>query len=270
MTDLRTLTDAFAELERRADAASNVVPAGRLLELRRRRGASASRLLAVAATAAMVVGLAAGSALLASVGSGSGVDAPAAGSSTAPPPSTAAPPSSTEPPPPSAEAPPSLVPNNSIPGDGADLAARFTAVLGGSATFTRIESGPVARPPEPGATTARGIGIGGELTASGVSGTFDLAIYTTSPVDLLMCNDPTSCINRTLDDGSTLWAEQAPTKGVPGGITNWACLVTADGRTINLHVFNTRSKDGGSLEVLAPQPPLSVDQMIPIVTSDRW
>ena len=46
-------------------------------------------------------------------------------------------------------------------------------------------------------------------------------------------------------------------------------LIRADRVEFLMHVSNERDPKGESA-VLAPQPPLSTDQMLGIVTSDRW
>ncbi|HEV8558432.1 MAG TPA: hypothetical protein VGR06_18835 [Actinophytocola sp.] len=133
MTDLHTLTDAFTELERRADA----VTAGTPFPLApRRTERPRSRLVPVAATVVAVAGLAAGVALLAP-GDNSG---PQSGSA---PPGTS---TITQPPTTSAKPP-------AIPRTPEELADRFRAALGGTATFTVTDSGAgaavVTLPPPP-------------------------------------------------------------------------------------------------------------------------
>jgi hypothetical protein len=46
-------------------------------------------------------------------------------------------------------------------------------------------------------------------------------------------------------------------------------LLRPDGANFVLHVSNQRSPKGAS-ELLGPRPPLTTDQMIAILTSDRW
>ena len=268
MTDLRALTDAFAELERRADAAS--ASAGLLPEVPTRvrlnpvprRGA---RLVPVAATVAVVAGLVAGAALLAPDGNREGNrDAP-----------VGAPPATGE-----TVAQPAFA----VPDTPEDLAARFRTVLGDLATFTVTDTGAVAvltAPASPGAVpsaqqvpvtpTFVGAAIVGTLTASGVTGGYDLQIYPTDANEQARCDGPESprCTVQRLPDGSSLATEQVALDGSPNGVTYLVSLVRPDGVAFLMHVSNERSPKGHS-ELLAPQPPLTIDQMIAIVTSDRW
>jgi hypothetical protein len=265
MTDLRTLTDAFTELERRADA----VTAGTPFPLPpRRTERSRSRLVPVAATVVTVAGLAAGVALLAP-GDDPG---PRTGSS---PPSTS---TSTRPP---TSAPPARA---AMPSTTEDLADRFRAALGGMATFTVTdgESGAavITLPPSPGSgpsgrtpagppqRTHVGATIIGTLTASGVTGGFYLSSYPLITAERCDVLDPAHCTARRLPDDSTLIIGQEPLEGATGSVSYMAELLRADGVDLILYVSNQRSPKGAS-QKLAAQPPLTTDQLAAIITSDR-
>lgn len=277
MTDLRALNDAFTELERRADAATpaEFVP--------RRAPRPGARLVPVAAGLAVVAGLVTGVALLAG-GGDSGVQAGQQSTTSAQPPT---------------EAPPFTVPS-----DPDELAERFEVVLGNTATFTVTDTGhavDMTLPPAPtaggaetdvrlapapdGATpdqpvpnegtpnegTPNGAAIVGTLTAADVTGGYDLQMYTVHPGTDAWCDDPdlTRCSVRDLPDGSSLAVGQHPLTGIENGVTYTVNLVRADGVEILMHVSNVRDPKGQS-ELLAPEPPLTTDQMVAIVTSDRW
>jgi hypothetical protein len=244
MTDLRALTDAFAELERRADAASAGTPYELPVRAQPRRPlGQGSRLMPVAATVAVVAGLAVGAALLAPGGDPGTISAGA-------PPTTGSDPTS------------AAAPAFTVPRTPDELAARFRVVLGDTATFTVTDTGAVTE-----------AAIVGTLTASGVTGGFDLGIYPADPnaTDVQRCDvlDPAHCTQRSLDDGSSLIIGQMPLEGSPNGITYSLVLIRPDGIELTMHVSNQRSAKGGS-EELAPHPPLTIDQMIAIATSDRW
>jgi hypothetical protein len=273
MKDLRNLTDAFAELERRGDEAADRMPAG--LPVRPNRK---SRLVPVAVAVAVVAGLATGVALLAP-GDGGGTRVAAAPSTSVAPP--------TSPP--------------AVPTTPEDLANRFRTVLGDTATFVvtdtgaamdlpagqpdgqapppsaNTEEGSPLTPPEPtmGATsieapvgTSNGAAIVGTLTAGGVTGGFDLQIYQQDPGTPPMCDnsDDASC---SITENPTMAVGSSPLANAPDGVTHMVQLIRDDGVTLLMHVSNERDPKGES-EVLAPQPPLTTDQMIAILTSDRW
>lgn len=282
MTDLRALTDAFAELERRADAASAGMPYPLPTRARSRRALRpGSGLVPVAATVAVVAGLAVGAVLLAPGGdpSPSGAGAPPGEdprTSVGAPPTTSGPASTSA---------PAFV----IPLTPDELTARFRVVLGDTATFRVTDSSEVKQfisPPSPSAgpngqeaplseSEARGTTVGaaiiGTLTASGVTGGFDLQIFPRDgTVDRTWCDnpDPSGCTVRQLADGSTLTVGRVPLDS-PNGMTYTVNLERSDGVVFLMHVSNERRPKGGS-EVLAPHPPLTTDQMVAIVTSDRW
>jgi hypothetical protein len=263
MSDLRNLTDAFAELERRADIATAGTPAGLPSRAVRR---PSSRLVPVAAAVAVAAGLVTGVALLARDGGGAGTrtaDRPVRES--APPPTEAG-------------------PRSPVTTDPQELAARFQVVLGDTATFVVTDTGhPVslvappgptggngqAQPPQPG-TEINGAAISGTLTAYGVTGGFDLQIYQSDPGTEAWCADGSAepdCTVTTLADGSSLAVQRMPLE--TGGVTFQVDLIRPDGVEILMHISNQRSPKGSS-DVLAQQPPLTADQLVGIVTSDRW
>ncbi|WP_158848645.1 hypothetical protein [Saccharothrix deserti] len=266
MSDLRALTDAFAELERRADAATAGMPF-ELPSRARPRRAPLPRLVPVVAAVAVVAGLATGAVLLVP-------DGPPATQTAAPPAasSTTLSTVTSEPPPP-------------VPANPDELAERFRAVLGDTATFVVTETGPGAvvmtAPPAPPAvprvtnapqpTVAVGASITGTLTASGVTGGFDLAVYPGTAGKKAECNAPdpaTMCTARDLPDGSSLATGQVPLEAA-NGMTYEVKLIRPDGVVFTMHLSNQRSPKGSG-EQLAPQPPLTIDQLIAIATSDRW
>lgn len=262
MSDLRTLHDAFAELERRADAAA----AGTAPVARPRR---AVRLVPIAATVVAVAGLGAGAVWL--VPGDSGTHAASTSSSTAP--ST-----------PTARSP--------VPASPDDLIARFRVVLGDTATFevttkNTLPGGPPSSKnnPPPGSelvvpqtvnpdfpTSAL---IGGTLTSAGVTGSFSLTIYPSDsePGEWCRFSRTKDCDVSTLPDGSRLATGTA--QPAPGAVSYLACLKRPDGTMVLMHVGNQEDPHGAAInspggEILSPQPPLTLDQLKTIVTSDKW
>ncbi|MFI9810777.1 hypothetical protein [Saccharothrix variisporea] len=258
MSDLRALNDAFGELERRAD----VVTAGLPPDVPAR---SKSRLVPLAVAAAVIAGLATATALLVPDGPATQQGVAAQGTTT-----TVAPTTTT-----TAKTP---------PGTPGELAERFKAILGGTATFTVTESGPGAYrntvpPPPPNVPRQTDVPLGkgeplgaalvGQLTAGGVTGGYDLVVYPgADPTQPAQCDvGSPDCATRTLPDGSTLATDRTQLEG--GGVTHLAHLIRADGLSITIHVSNRQNPKGmGGLT--ADQPPLTVEQLVEIVTSDRW
>lgn len=275
MPDFDSLSDAFAELERRADAAGEQPqPAPPLRH--------PHRVALVGATVAGVAAVALGSALLVGSSGHSDHRAPAAG----PQPSSVAPPTPTAPSSgtPSSSAPsssaPSIVgseipmPSNSAPSNSAppsnpapefrvphtaqQLADRFRVVLDGSATFTLRDAG------------VKGAFITGTLTSkSGVSGGFDLQIFQNDPGSKAICEDPgfAVCSVHRLEDGSSLATGHESLGGI--GVTYQADLILPSGIDLHMHVSNESDPKGES-EVLSNNPPLSIDDMVSVLTSKRW
>lgn len=265
MNDFPTLTDAFTELERRADAALGALVEPTLPVAPRHR----SRLPLVAASAVGVLAVSGGVTLFAS-GGGSHPQASA-------PPMTSAAHSST------VAAPVAF----QIPRTPADLARRFRVVLGDMATFTVTDTGQPANvtlpsptmsaagPSQPtrmsnGSAKPNGAAIVGTLTASGVTGGFDLQIFRTAP-GKAWCDDPdrSQCTVRRLADGSSLAVGSEPLQDAAIAVTYQVNLIRTDGVEFLMHVSNEASPKGASV-VLAPHPPLTRAQLSAIVTSGRW
>jgi hypothetical protein len=269
-TDLRTLGAAFAELERRADAAAAAttfaVPARR----------HHARIPLVAAASVGVLAVATGATLLAEH-AGSGARHVAAGGASSPAALTTA-------------AAPGTVssPGITVPATPEELEQRFRDVLAGSATFTVTDSaGSTVGGPEPTSSGSRvpghshpsapatlsagssnGAAIVGTLTAGGVTGGFDLQILQDGPGGHgAWCDRPRHCTIKQRADGSSLAVGREGLEG--GGVTYQADLVTGDGVEILMHVSNQHDPKGDS-RVLAAHPPLTEQQLAAIVTSDRW
>jgi hypothetical protein len=262
MSDLRTLHDAFAELERRADAA----PVRTAPVARPRR---AVRLVPIAATAVAVAGLVAGAVWL--MPGGSGTHAAGTSSSTAPATTTT---------------------RSPVPALPDDLIARFRVVLGDTATFevTTKTTVPGASPSsksqqpgtgsvvtpqveDPGASTSAL--IVGTLTSAGVTGSFGLTIYPSDSEPSVWCDSSRTkdCDVSTLPDGSRLATGTA--QRAPGAVSYLACLKRPDGTMILMRVGNQEDPQGAAINspggrIISPQPPLTLDQLKAIVTSDKW
>ncbi|MPZ79389.1 MAG: hypothetical protein GEV28_02930 [Actinophytocola sp.] len=264
MSDLRTLHDAFAELERRADAAA----AGTAPVARPRR---AVRLVPIAATVVAVAGLVAGAVWLVPGDSGThAASPPTTSSSTAPSTTTA---------------------RSPVPTSPDDLIARFRVVLGDTATFEVTEK-IIVPPPSSTNTPQPGTGsvvtpqledpdaptsamIGGTLTSAGVTGGFTLTIYPSDsePGEWCDLSRTEDCDVSTLPDGSRLATGTA--QPAPGAVSYLACLKRPDGTMVLMHVSNQEDPLGAEInspggEIYSPQPPLSLDQLKAIVTSDKW
>ncbi len=261
MTDLRALNDAFEELERRADAATATRPFD---DPRARKSRPAARLVPIALAAAVVAGVSTGAVLVVPDHGPTRQTAQPGGSSAPPAPTT---------------------PTTSPPAhDGPEvLAERFRAVLGDLATFVVAETGPGASvmtfpsgpptaPPDdldPEPPKQLGASILGTITAGGVTGGFDLVVYPGGVGDKAQCSLPEEpgCAVRDLPDGSSLATSHYGLEG--SGVTHEVKLIRPDGLVFIMHVSNRQSPKGmGSL--LGPRPPLTVDQLVRIATSDRW
>jgi hypothetical protein len=261
MSDLRTLHDAFAELERRADAAA----AGTAPVVRPRR---AVRLVPIAATVVAVAGLVAGAVWLVP---GDSASTPTASSSTAPSTTTA---------------------RSPVPATPDELIARFRVVLGDTATFEvtqkeTVSGGPPSSKnnPPPGSELAvpqtvnpdfpTSAFIVGTLTSAGVTGSFSLMIYPSDSDPGVWCDSARSkdCHVSTLPDGSRL--ATGSVRPDRGAVSYMACLTRPDGTMVLMHVSNQEDPGGAGIKspggkILAPQPPLTLDQLKAIVTSGKW
>jgi hypothetical protein len=262
MSDLRTLHDAFAELERRADAAA----VGTAPVVRPRR---AVRLVPVAATVVAVAGLVAGAVWLVPGDSGTHAADPSTTSSSAAPSTTTA--------------------GSLAHASPDDLITRFGVVLGDTATFEVTDkfSVPRASPskhPGTGPVTTERLDITdgstsplifGTLTSAGVTGSFGLAISPSDsePGEGCRVSRTDDCDVSTLPDGSRLAAGTA--RPAPGAVSHMAFLKRPDGTMVRLHVGNQEHPMGAAINspggrIYAPQPPLTLDQLKAIVTSDKW
>ncbi|HEX6341488.1 hypothetical protein [Umezawaea sp.] len=269
MSDLRTLHDAFAELERRADAAAAGTATGTAPVVRPRR---AVRLVPVAATVVAVAALVAGAVWLVPGDPGSHVAGPQSPSSPAPTTTTT-----------TARGP--------VPATPEDLIARFRVVLGDTATFEVVKGVTVpppssANPAQPGTGSAvapqredanapTSAFIDGTLTSAGVTGGFSLTIYPGDSEPDVWCDYSRMevCDVSTLPDGSRLATGTA--RRFPGSVSYLACLKRPDGTMVLMHVGNQEDPRGAEINspggaIYAPRPPVTLDQMKAIVASDRW
>ncbi|MBP2328460.1 hypothetical protein JOF56_008845 [Kibdelosporangium banguiense] len=263
MSDLRTLHDAFAELERRADAtAVSTAPVA--------RPRRAVRLVPVAATVVAVAGLVAGAVWLVPGDSGT----PAASSQTS-----------------SSSTTPSTA-RGRVPTSPDDLIARFRGVLGDTATFEVTQKisvpgdSPSSKnnlPPGTGSVVTPQVATGaptsalivGTLTSAGVTGSFSLTILPSDPEPSEWCglSRPMGRDVSTLPDGSRL--ETGTARPDRGAVSYMACLKRPDGTRVLMHVGNQEDPGGAVInspggKILAPQPPLTLDQLKTLVTSDKW
>jgi hypothetical protein len=273
MNDFKTLTDAFGELERRADAATAAHPVEPTVYTAPRHR---SRLLLMAASVVGVLAVAGSVALLTRDHSASPGPATRVGDGA---PSSVE--TSTTPPPAAFE----------IPQTADDLAARFAGVLragDNTATFTVTDTGAAVTATAPTRSVAaggersvtplpntstepNGAAIVGKLTSAGVTGGFDLQIYKATPSDKVWCDDPDSsrCTISDLPDGSSVAVGRDPLPNSPDGITYEVALLRPDGVMFLMHTSNEPDPKGAG-QPLAAHPPLTTDQMVSIVTSERW
>jgi hypothetical protein len=263
MSDARALNEAFDELARQADAAPTT-------EIAPRR--THSHFALIAASVVAVLAVATGAVLLARPGhssNGQAGGAPSQAATPAPYSAPAAPPATepmSQPVSEPATPPPPASHQFQIPQTAQDLADRFQTVLGDEATFKVTDSG------GPATTQTGGAYIGGTLTtSSGVTGGFDLQIIPAGKGDRAWCDDPGegSCTTIHQPDGASLAVGSEQLQTVPGGVTNQANLIWADGTEFLLHVSNARDPKGESA-LMSAHPPLTTDQMAAIVTSHRW
>ena len=298
MNDFHDLSDAFDELERRADAASAASSV-----LTTPRATRRARPLLIAASSVAVLAVAVTGAITAS-GDRTTTQQQAGGLGTSV--ASSAPVAPT----PAATTSSSAPASQAIPDNPKALERLFTRALDGLATFTVTDTGaaivstvgsstvpatPItaapstlttptptlttsgtSRPPSPQtpvkstpAVQTSGAAIIGMLTSAGLTGGYDIQIYQDSPGTKAQCDDPgaSSCSVRTLASGSSLATGSEPLQN--GGLTYQATLVQADGTTILMHVSNDRDPKGAGGQS-ARRPPLSIEQMTAIVTSPIW
>ncbi len=275
MSTLRTLHDAFDALEHRADAAPS--PAPEIAAPRPARHRTGHLLAPVAAAAAVAV-IAAAVTVWQHARPGAPAKQPAAGSAAA---TTSQSASTTHP---RGRFQPPTTP--------AELAAKTRAILAGIATIKVTDypvpaSVPASVPakgnhstptptPIPSQSSVSvpigrnpGSAIFGTLSATGVTGGFDLNVFLASPGSKASCDEGTGCTLHDRPDGSTLAIGTWHDPSVPGGITYQVELVRPDGADILLHLSTEHNPKGRST-VTASHTPLTVDQMTDFVTSDRW
>lgn len=147
-----------------------------------------------------------------------------------------------------------------------ELSARFQAVLGETGTFEVTSTREITVGVDH--HDAVGREIAGTLTVDGVTGTFELKIYAFR-ADLLSCG-PTTCEVRPgrYSGGGVAIIGIAPSP--ISTITYEAQGWLNEHISFTLLVSNLRDPDDPNSEVLAPQPPLSTDQLWVIGESDRW
>jgi hypothetical protein len=248
------LDDAFQELERRADAAGDLVDRPGSGRPRRR---NPSHPIRIGAAAAAVTAIAVGISFAAFGGASrhvGGASNPSAPSGTAlVRDSTAA--SAAEPP---------AVPATDVPATQAALIARFGSILGESATFT-VDY----------ANSTDNL-ITGVLTSdSGTRGMYVLELDKNVAVCGAMGtvgqkSTPLPCPNlTTLADGSKLEVDPDFPDGPPDGVMNDAILSRPDGWQISLYTANVQGKYYGA-PVLGKDPALTVKEVTDVVTSPEW
>jgi hypothetical protein len=273
MSTLRTLHDAFDALEHRADAALSPVPEIAAPRPARHR---TRHLLAPVAAAAAVAVIAASVTVWQHARPGAPAKQPAAGSAVV---TTSQSASTTHP-----------TGRFQPPKTPAELAAKTRAILAGIATIKVTDTGYPVQASVPASVPAKGnhltpissqssvsapIGrksgsaILGTLSATGVTGGFDLNVFLASPGSKASCDEGTGCTLHDRPDGSTLAIGTWHDPSVPDGITYQVELVRPDGADILLHLSTEHNPKGGST-VTASHTPLTVDQMTDFVTSDRW
>lgn len=234
----------------------------------------AVRLVPIAATVVAVAGLVAGAVWLVPGDSGT----PAAGTASTAPSTTPA--------------------RGPVPTSSDDLIARFRVVLGDTATFEVTDEMTLPPPssandpqPETGSAVLTpdpdgrfGASIGGTLTSAGVTGSFALSMHPSDSEPSDWCRfhreapgqppaRPEDCHVSTLPDGSRLATETA--QPAPGAVSYLACLTRPDGTMVLMYVGNQEDPTGAVINspggaILSSQPPLTLDQMKAIVTSDKW
>ncbi|MEU4746373.1 hypothetical protein AB0G02_38755, partial [Actinosynnema sp. NPDC023658] len=189
-------------------------------------------------------------------------------------------------------APSTTAARGAVPTSPDDLVARFRVVLGGTAEFEVTQEFTLPPPsssknPQPPGTastvTPQGVDpddsagalVGGTLTAAGVTGSVALTIYSSDSEPGEWCNSPFAedCDVSTLPDGSRL--ATATARPAAGAVSYLACAKRPDGTMILLRVGNQEDPQGAvpgspGSAVYAPQPPLTLDQLKAIVTSDKW
>jgi hypothetical protein len=185
----------------------------------------------------------------------------------------------------SSTAPSTTTARGPVPTSSDDLIARFRVVLGDTATFEVTDEMTLPPPsstnapqPETVVTLAPdpdgrfGASVAGTLTSAGVTGSFYLTIH---PSDSEPWCDfsRADCDVSTLPDGSRLATGIA--QPAPGAVSYMAGLKRPDGTMVLMYVGNQEDPLGAAInspggEIYSPQPPLTLDQLKAIVTSDKW
>lgn len=187
-----------------------------------------------------------------------------------------------------------------VPTSPDDLIARFRVVLGDTATFEATEkailpppssnnpsppgTGSVVTPQLPDPDASVGAFVGGTLTSAGVTGSFILTMQPSDSEPSEWCRfhrtgpgqppaRPEDCHVSTLPDGSRLATETA--QPAPGAVSYLACLKRPDGTMVLMYVGNQEDPGGAAINspggaILSSRPPLTLDQLKAIVTSDKW
>ena len=264
MSQIETLHEAFAELERRADLMAeraavdepdepapvlDVAPAHRRPRIARRGPMLAAAAVAVAAVTiptTLLLGHDGHHSTTPGARPLPTVTAPAAPVQKAPPPATHT--TAT-----------THAAKPVVPTTPAALARKLREALAGTATFTYT----ALVPHEP--------VIGGILTdkASGRQGGFDLQIAVGSPGDQAQCEDPgtSHCTVSSLPDGSSLSVgRESPGGGAELYLVN---LVRPDGVTLLMHVSN-QTDPKGSGAILGSKPPLTTKRIVAVLRSKVW
>lgn len=242
MNTLRTLHDAFAELEKRAELGP--APA------RPSRGHFVAPILTATAVAVVVAGVA--------------LWQPATHQTVQP-----------------ASSPKKTSGTFTPPDTAAKLAAKARAILAGTATVDVDDSrssdcgaasmplpGPKQNGPIP-PSSCSGAAIGGKLTSGGETGGFDLAVFRAKPNAQAACDPPGKCTISMRPDRSTLAVGLWQDPQLPGGVTMTVELVRPDGADILVHL-STEDDSKGRGPLLGTRLPLTVAQLTAFVTSDRW
>ncbi len=137
------------------------------------------------------------------------------------------------------------------------FAAAFHDVAGNGASYTVTlrPGGPV---------------LVGQMTVDGVTGGFDIQDYRAGRGTTASCDDPdrVKCDVRSMPNGASLSTGSESLQTDPGGVTQQAEYVSSDGVEFVMHVSNAADPKGAGH--VGPKPPLTIEQMVTILTSDRW
>jgi hypothetical protein len=230
----------------------------------------AVRLVPIAATVVAVAGLVAGAVWLVPGDSGTqAAGPPTTSSSTAPSTTTA---------------------RGPVPTSSDDLIARFRVVLGDTATFEVTDEETLPPPSSANAPQLEtvvtlapdpdgrfGAFVAGTLTSAGVTGSFALTILPSDSDPGEWCGyghyHTEDCDVSTLPDGSRLATGTA--QPAPGAVSYMVGLRRPDGTMVLMYVGNQEDPLGAAINspggrIYSAQPPLTLDQLKAIVTSDKW